>query len=265
MCFNFFKIRKKRQIAVGERLLAEKKVLDLKKQVQLVEERAGKLANSLNSQEHKKKGKSDSTCPKCGSKKVNERIKRQQGEINGEIHGESWSALTFGRGYLDGSIKGSLDTNEVNKCNDCGHEWKKYILEYKWSRDILKKELDYVYYLLQDHYEVKDVTFDPTNLSEKFNSLEEKKADKLKSADYWLNTVNEFWSNDYLDVLIYLVKNNMDPYTERKFFEYYDEGKLLLWGFRKYPDNFQSATKIQETESEQIQGKSRSGGNGGAD
>ena len=65
-------------------------------------------------------------CPKCSSKKVVDKISQLKGEING-------SSSTYGGGsflggfssFGSGSIHGSMDTFEINKCNECGNEWKK--------------------------------------------------------------------------------------------------------------------------------------------
>ena len=67
----------------------------------------------------------NSICPKCKSTKVVDKISQLKGEINGSSAGYGYGSL-FGGGYhSSGSIHGSLDTLEINKCNECGNEWKK--------------------------------------------------------------------------------------------------------------------------------------------
>jgi hypothetical protein len=74
----------------------------------------------------KLKNESDSTCPKCKSTNINERIKRIEGDFKSALRGSS----SFGFGSISGSGSGKIDTNEVNKCNDCHHEWKKREMKY---------------------------------------------------------------------------------------------------------------------------------------
>lgn len=61
--------------------------------------------------------KLNNVCPKCGSTKVVDKISQLKGEINGSSFGYY--------GYSHGSIHGTMDTLEINKCNDCTNEWKK--------------------------------------------------------------------------------------------------------------------------------------------
>jgi len=135
-------------------------------------------SKSLNEQGKRK----NSTCPACSSKNVNDRIKRTQGEFKSEGSISGVAALGFGVISGRSSGSGSIDTNEVNKCNDCEHEWKK---GKEWNYIIDKKSLDSNFssllYLLQDYEELNNLIFDKDDLNETFNSLEEKKAAKLKS------------------------------------------------------------------------------------
>lgn len=78
-------------------------------------------------------------CPKCGSNEVNDRIKRIQGEGESSFSG----SFMFGCGSISGSGSSSIDTNEVNKCNKCEHEWKKHDYEWESERDMFE---DMVFY-----------------------------------------------------------------------------------------------------------------------
>lgn len=71
----------------------------------------------------------NSKCPSCGSTEVNDRIKRIQAEGSGSMSGGG----SFLFATVSGSSKFEMDTNEVNKCGKCQHEWKK--AESSWYRD----------------------------------------------------------------------------------------------------------------------------------
>lgn len=70
-------------------------------------------------------------CPRCRSKDVVDKIARVQG--HGEVHGD----FSLGFGYVHGYS--NTDTNGVNNCNKCGHQWKKYERNYE-SRDSILKD-----------------------------------------------------------------------------------------------------------------------------
>lgn len=66
---------------------------------------------SKDSEEH------DTKCPHCKStKNIVDKIQRVNGEIKGSFRMGS------------GSVYGSIDTEGVNHCNSCGHQW----LKHKW-------------------------------------------------------------------------------------------------------------------------------------
>ena len=69
----------------------------------------------------------DGTCPHCGAKEIVNKITRVQGK--GSVGG----SFSLGFGSVYGSS--SSDTNEVNHCNSCGNQWKKYSYKVKWSSD----------------------------------------------------------------------------------------------------------------------------------
>lgn len=79
-------------------------------------------------QRDKQKGR-DGTCPHCGGHNIVNKIARVEG--SGSVSG----SFIFGGGSVYGSS--STDTNEVNHCNGCGNQWKKYEREYKGSSGIL--------------------------------------------------------------------------------------------------------------------------------
>lgn len=177
--------------------------------------------------ELKRQKEQDSKCPNCKSENVNERIKRLQGSLDGSMSGSSWQALTFGRGHVSGSIHGELDTNGVNKCNDCGHEWKKYVIDYDMTNEssCLRHELNIICSALRYNDKLKNCTFDPLDLGEKFKTLEEKQA-SLKSDNWAEKHVNPFWGGTLLETVQYF----MNDKDKDEFGEYYDYSYLISLG-----------------------------------
>ena len=123
--------------------------------------------------------RTNSTCPKCKGKNVIDKIQRLQGEIHG-------SSSIYGSGNLfhssisgSGSIDGKIDTNEINCCKDCGNEWKK-VKSTDYSYKSLSDKIDRFVYHVRGFYNAYHCTFDPKDIHEKYNSLEEKRTDLIK-------------------------------------------------------------------------------------
>jgi DNA-directed RNA polymerase subunit M/transcription elongation factor TFIIS len=104
---------------------------------------ADKDKDTHNKDEYNTQHESDSKCPRCGGTQVVDRIAQVIGK--GSVSG------SFSLGY--GSVYGSsnIDTNGVNHCSKCGHEWKKYKNNYKWASDIITDYLNG----LMTHFEGK--------------------------------------------------------------------------------------------------------------
>lgn len=82
----------------------------------------------------------DSKCPNCRASEIVNKITRVEG--SGYVSG----SFILGGGSVYGSS--TTDTNEVNHCNKCGNQWKKYERKYKWEESILVdwiNDLDSVY------------------------------------------------------------------------------------------------------------------------
>lgn len=120
--------------------------------------------------------KKNSVCPKCKSTDVVNHIRRNKGELHGKGNISGGFGL-FG-GYVSGSSKvdGSLDTLPVNKCNTCGHEW---YVEIPKQGEVPDEFSTYSSYHPQELYDcVKNylnLKFNPNDLNETCNSLEEKR------------------------------------------------------------------------------------------
>lgn len=68
-------------------------------------------------------------CPKCKNENIVDKIAQVVGD--GSVGGD----FMFGFGSVFGGSK--IDTNEVNHCSDCGHQWKKYEPRFNFISDIL--------------------------------------------------------------------------------------------------------------------------------
>jgi len=86
----------------------------------------------------------DNVCPNCHTGKENIVNKIAQVQGSGSVGG------TFHLGY--GTVSGnmSVDTAEVNHCNVCGNQWKKFNVVYVSESDILKVALNYLSSILKN-------------------------------------------------------------------------------------------------------------------
>src|SRR5690554_6144906 len=70
-------------------------------------------------EEYERKERYNGKCPNCGSDKdIVDKMQRVHGKTRGSFH------------VLGGSVYGWVDTDGVNHCNACGHQWKKA----KWEK-----------------------------------------------------------------------------------------------------------------------------------
>lgn len=153
----------------------------------------------------------NSTCPRCGSKDIINNIKQVKGELHGkgEIHGTSSSSLFTSSSYLSDSSKidGELNTYPVNKCKNCGNEWEiKKIDKDDYDLPNVFSSWDCIApgYLFRKTSEYLGLEFDPHDVNEKFNSLEEKQKDFCKSTSRVLKLYGYYELPKYMiDYLIY--------------------------------------------------------------
>ena len=143
----------------------------IKEQYQAIVQAAEKLSSSAISNEWAKEREKNSTCPKCNSKSINDRIRRIKGE--GSVSGTFSSSLLFGSGSLSGHSE--VDTEPVNKCNDCGHEWKKYKVSYKSAKSYIT-DWTFKYYRYAGVRDKKSDYVYTDALDCEFNSKEEAEA-----------------------------------------------------------------------------------------
>jgi len=91
----------------------------------------------------------DSVCPNCHCRKENIVNKIAQVQGSGKVSG------SFRLGYGDVSGSMSVDTIEVNHCNGCGNQWKKYKIIYASKTEILRVTLKYLARMLGNPEEKK--------------------------------------------------------------------------------------------------------------
>lgn len=184
----------------------------IKSEVKLIEQRVDDISMRSYLEYKKYKDKYDNICPSCKSTNVNDRIKRQQGEING-----------YGSGSIFGyssSIHGEWDTNSVNKCNDCGNEWKKYAGSYVSSYKYLKKNIFSLYCSNKKYNEIKNMTFDPLDPKEIYNSLEEKIEvhKRYEFTGTYFKEKIEVWKGISLHTFEYLMRDKDEWFNYNKEF-----------------------------------------------
>lgn len=216
-------------------ILAEKRLQVLKQQFSDIDKYFDEKASQKNSEARKRCEKTNSICPKCSSKNVNHRVKRVQGKVDGNIHGSSF----LFSGSLSGSLHGEMDTNEVNKCNDCQNEWKIDDYKYTHSCDLMEESISRVYHYFYWIDRSKKVEFDKNNLSEKFSSYEEKRKFEMDKAlnDSWLiREIKETWEKYPIELFEYLFKEHQKS-SQNDFFNFYDP-KLLENIGMKHIDEF---------------------------
>lgn len=231
---GFVKKRKAKEELI--RLNTIKRVNKIKIEIKLLDDRATKIASDDYKNECESEKKHNSTCSMCQSKNVNNRIKRQQGSINGSMSGSGYNTLLFGKSSMSGSISGTLDTNGVNKCNDCGNEWKKYVINVTYASEMIITNIHTLIYKLDSYHKAINCTFEPLDINEKFNSLEEKQKTMINdlSNDWQIKQFNYLWGGISFDTLNELVNIKMNEYNKERYYRFYNEDFLKIYGFIKF-------------------------------
>jgi hypothetical protein len=112
----------------------------LDEEEKIIMDKCQKLANIEYQDQQENKTIHDGICPKCKSK---------ENIVNKVCH-------VYGKGSVNGNIfigiSGivTIDTDEVNHCNNCGNEWKKYKTKAISQTDILRVAFNYLAQIYKD-------------------------------------------------------------------------------------------------------------------
>lgn len=196
----------------------------LKKQYEKLKDRLSLESVNDRKKEENRVKEINSKCPHCKSKNVNNRIKRLQGEISGSGSGSFSGAGFLGIGSIRGSyssnIHGSIDTNEVNKCNDCQNEWKVEKASYHslWFDQLADRVISF---LRICHQAQNDVEWNPNDLSQPYKSLEEKRQAEIKKMQesFYGKQVLDYFGQHSLELVKYVVE---EEYLNRTYHADYD-------------------------------------------
>lgn len=84
----------------------------------------------------------DGQCPNCRGKDVVDKITDVNGK--GRLNGD----FRLGFGSVNGSL--NISTSEVNHCNNCGNQWKKFQTKVITKTDIVRVALNYLGDIVND-------------------------------------------------------------------------------------------------------------------
>ena len=107
-------------------------------ETELIKQRCDEIASQEYKEQKENQRTHDERCPLCRAKKDQIVDKVRQVEGKGSVDGSFY----LGFGNVSGSME--IDTNSVNHCNVCGHEWKKFKTKYVSKTDILRVTLKYL-------------------------------------------------------------------------------------------------------------------------
>lgn len=150
----------------------------VKSDIDMILTKCSKIAKIENDEQYEARKSHDEVCPNCRSRK--DKIVNKIKEVKGL--GKINNNFIFGFGDVNGSI--NIETNEINHCNVCGNEWKKYRYKSVGDNDIARVALNYL----------SDLIINPTKEKEKKWKLEAIKV----------------FEDSYVESIIELCKKNKD-------------------------------------------------------
>lgn len=222
MKLDLFGIRKRKEAA---RIKEEQKFAIIKKEYQILKERAKAEAEVQNDAQRRYTNEFNDTCPHCKSKNVNDRIQRIQGSSSSFISGS-----LFG---FSGRSGGKIDTNEINKCNDCGNEWKKRSSVYTYDKEVIYNFFNKLSYFCKNYNDAINTKVDKNDLDEKYNTNEEKRKDYLKlfKDHIYIDILTKFFNNISIETVEYLSKQ---PETWKVYYGNVEDN----YNFKYFKENY---------------------------
>lgn len=204
--------------------MTEDKKLILREQYNSFKKELEDISSNLYQKSLEQTNNENSNCPKCKSTNVNNRIKKTQGEIKGTSFSGMYSSSA--------SVSGSIDTNPVNKCNDCQHEWE--IAKPYYSHISIENIAEYVCRVLNYAYEAYEgeIKFDSNNLDEKYSSLQEKRQALVENLpnNWAFKEVKQYLGKYSIELVQYIVNTEMkNAYgIGSYYYEYWQKGDKSL-------------------------------------
>lgn len=126
----------------------EQKIV-LATQIEHILEKCDKIASVEWREQRENQKTHDGICPKCRARQeyIVDKIR--------QVHGDGNVSGSFSLGF--GSVSGrmSVDTDEVNHCNKCGNEWKKFKTKYISKTEIVRVALNYLAAIIENPEEKK--------------------------------------------------------------------------------------------------------------
>lgn len=225
---------KRRKAEKEARKLHEKKLENakfekVKEEYKSLKSKAEKMSKIENDSDQEWTDRLNNKCPKCGSTKVNDRIKRIQGEFSGEGEGSLSGFGILGTGYVSGSYKssshGKIDTNEVNKC-ECGHEWKKAKSKWISPSKFMEENFKNLQRRMERYQKALEAEINPKDLDEEYKSNEEKReALILEATDgYIKGRVQSFFGDTSIESIMSIAELEIwKDYWDRRNLENFKE------------------------------------------
>ena len=107
-------------------------------EVKIIMERCDVIASQEFKEQKENQHSHDNRCPKCRAKQnmIVDKIRSVEG--SGKVDGDFY----LGFGSVTGSM--NIDTEAVNHCTECGHQWKKFKTKYVSKTDIVRVTLNYL-------------------------------------------------------------------------------------------------------------------------
>jgi hypothetical protein len=201
--FGFQKRKTQREVKRLEtEKLATLKFKKIKEEYKILKDRADKEADTKNESSKKIASWINDECPKCGSKKINDRINRLQGKFEGSMEG-SMSGNLFGTGgYISGHSSGKIDTNPINKC-ECGNEWKKREVEYTYWKPELEHYFNMLRWTLEDYHKAFNAELNPKDLDENYETKKDKRKALIEICDksIYIKLVTKFFDGISIETI----------------------------------------------------------------